>query len=201
MSSRAAPAIMSRMGSATSSCTQSSRNAEQRWPAERNAEVTTSSVTCSGSAVASTIIGLMPPVSAISGTIGRILRRQRAVDGAGDLGRAGEGNAGDTAVGDERRADLAVARHEMRARSAERRPRAGAAPPRRRSAASARPASRPRHCRRPARRHLAQEDRQRKIPRADADEHAAAAIAQLVAFAGRPRQRLRRKRRGALRRA
>ena len=57
------------MGSATSSCTHRSRSAEQRWPAERKAEVTTSSVTCSGSAVASTIIGLMPPVSAISGTI------------------------------------------------------------------------------------------------------------------------------------
>ena len=33
------------------------------------------------------------------------------------------------------------------------------------------------------------EDRERKIPRADADEHAAPAIAQLVGFAGRPRHR------------
>ncbi len=69
-SSRAAPAIISIMRSATSSCRNSSRSAEQRWPAERNAEVTTSSATCSGRAVASTIIALMPPVSAISGTIG-----------------------------------------------------------------------------------------------------------------------------------
>ena len=46
------------------------RVAEQRWPAERKAEVITSSVTCSGSAVASTIMALMPPVSAMSGTIG-----------------------------------------------------------------------------------------------------------------------------------
>ena len=69
-SSRAAPAIISTMCSATSSCTHRSRSAEQRWPAERNDEATTSSVTCSGSAVASTIIALMPPVSAISGTIG-----------------------------------------------------------------------------------------------------------------------------------
>ena len=38
---------------------------------------------------------------------------------------------------------------------------------------------------------LAEEDRERKIPRADADEDAAAAIAQLVALAGRPGQRLR----------
>ena len=43
---------------------------EQRWPAERKAEVTTSSATCSGRAVASTIMALTPPVSAISGTIG-----------------------------------------------------------------------------------------------------------------------------------
>ncbi len=39
-------------------------------PAERNADITTSSVTCSGRAVPSTIMALMPPVSAISGTIG-----------------------------------------------------------------------------------------------------------------------------------
>jgi len=35
--------------------------------------MTTSSATCSASAVASTIIALMPPVSAISGTIGPFL--------------------------------------------------------------------------------------------------------------------------------
>ena len=69
-SSRAAPAIISIIASATSSCTKSRRSAEQRWPAERKADVTTSSATCSGSAVASAIMALMPPVSAISGTIG-----------------------------------------------------------------------------------------------------------------------------------
>jgi hypothetical protein len=69
-SSRAAPAIISIILSATSSCTQSRRSAEQRWPAERKADITTSSATCSGSAVASTIMALMPPVSAMSGTIG-----------------------------------------------------------------------------------------------------------------------------------
>ena len=75
------------MRSATSSWTNSRRSAEQRWPAERNAEVTTSSATCSGSAVASTIIALMPPVSAISGTIGpslaasvRLIDRATSVD-------------------------------------------------------------------------------------------------------------------------
>ncbi len=75
------------MRSATSSCTNSSRSAEQRWPAERKAEVTTSSATCSGSAVASAIMALMPPVSAISGTIGpslaasvRLIRRATSVE-------------------------------------------------------------------------------------------------------------------------
>ena len=63
----------SSIGSAMSSCRQSSRNAEQRWPAERNADVITSSITCSGKAVASTIMALMPPVSAINGTIGPFL--------------------------------------------------------------------------------------------------------------------------------
>jgi len=72
-SSRAAPSIISSTRSATSSCTHKSRSAEQRWPAERNAEVITSSVTCSGNAVASTIIGLMPPVSAMKGTMGASL--------------------------------------------------------------------------------------------------------------------------------
>ncbi len=62
--------IICSMRSATSSCRHRSRSAEQRWPAERKADAITSSVTCSGSAVASTIIGLRPPVSAISGTIG-----------------------------------------------------------------------------------------------------------------------------------
>ena len=46
---------------------------------------------------------------------------------------------------------------------------------------------------------LAEKDRQRKIPRADADEHAAPAIAQFVALAGRAGQRLRRKRGARLR--
>ena len=101
------------MRSATSSCTQSSRSAEQRWPAERNADVITSSVTCSGSAVASTIMALMPPVSAISGTIGPSLAASARLMARADLGRAGEGDAGDARVGDQRRADLAVARHEM----------------------------------------------------------------------------------------
>ena len=67
------------------SCTHSRRSAEQRWPAERKALCTTASTTCSGSAVESTTIALMPPVSAISGTIGAVLGRQRALDDLGHL--------------------------------------------------------------------------------------------------------------------
>ena len=47
---------------------------------ESKAEATTSSTTCSGSAVESTIMAFRPPVSAISGTIGPSRRGQRAVD-------------------------------------------------------------------------------------------------------------------------
>ena len=56
--------------SAMSSCRHSRRRAEQRWPAEPNALVSTSVTTCSANAELSTIIALMPPVSAMNGTIG-----------------------------------------------------------------------------------------------------------------------------------
>ena len=69
-STRIAPISISITRSAISSCRYSTRSAEQRWPALVNAEVTASSTTCSGSAVASTTMALTPPVSAISGTIG-----------------------------------------------------------------------------------------------------------------------------------
>ena len=48
------PKAIAIMASATSSCRHNRRKAEQRWPADRNAEVRTSSVTCSASAVEST---------------------------------------------------------------------------------------------------------------------------------------------------
>ena len=113
LSSRAAPAIISTMASATSSCTQSRRSAEQRWPDERKAEVTTSSVTCSGSAVASTIIGLMPPVSAISGTIAASLPASARLIARATSVEPVKATPGDAGVGDERGADPAVARKEM----------------------------------------------------------------------------------------
>ncbi len=54
--------------SAISSCKNSTRSAEQRWPADWKPEEITSSTTCSGNAVESTIIQFWPPVSAINGT-------------------------------------------------------------------------------------------------------------------------------------
>ena len=141
----------SSMRSATSSCTQSSRSAEQRWPAERKAEATTSSATCSGSAVASTIMALMPPVSAISGTIGPSLAASARLIARATSVEPVKATPATRASRDQRGADLAVARHQMQRGSPARRRRAAASPPRRRSAASARRAWRPRCCRRRAR--------------------------------------------------
>ena len=142
--------------SAPSSCTQSTRSAEQRWPALSNAEATTSFTTCSASADESTSIAFWPPVSAISGT-GRPSSFKRAgealLEQPRDLGRAGEHHAPDPRVADQRRADRLArpgqqlqhgARHAGAARAG--------APSRRRSAASARPAWPAPDCRRRARR-------------------------------------------------
>ena len=188
-SSRAAPAIISIMRSATSSCTHSSRSAEQRWPAERKAEVTTSSATCSGSAVASTIMALMPPVSAISGTIGPSLAASaRLIDRATSVepvkttpatSRCATSAAPTLAVaGDEmqrarRHAGLVQEPH-------------GRGGDQRRLLGGLRDDGVAGHQRR---RDLAEEDRERKIPRRDRDEDAAAAQAQHVALAGRSRHR------------
>ncbi len=62
-----APISMSVIRGAVSSCRKSTRAAEQRCPALSKAERTQSRTTCSGSAVESTIIALMPPVSATNG--------------------------------------------------------------------------------------------------------------------------------------
>ena len=51
---------------AISSCTSSTRSAEQRWPALLKPDCTTSSTSCSASAELSASITLSPPVSAIS---------------------------------------------------------------------------------------------------------------------------------------
>jgi hypothetical protein len=79
--------------SATSSWRNSTRNAEQRWPALSKADAITSRVTCSGNAVESTIIAFWPPVSAISVASGPVARGERAVDGPGRFGRTRECHA------------------------------------------------------------------------------------------------------------
>ena len=188
------PAIISTMRSATSSCTQRSRSAEQRCPAERNAEVTTSSVTCSGSAVASTIMALMPPVSAISGTIGpsfaasaRLMVQATSVEPvkATPATRASATSAAPALPSPITRcsADFAMPASCIRriaiaaicgvcsaglAITAIARDERGG--------------------------DLTGEDRQREIPRADADEHAAPAMMQRIGLAGRPRHRFRHER-------
>ena len=154
--------------------------------------MTTSSATCSGSAVASTIIGIDAAGLGDQRHDRAVLGGQRAVDRAADLGRAGEADAGDAR--DRRPARRRPCRRRAPGASA-----FGGMPAacRMRTASAAisgvcsaglattRVAGGKRGG------HLAEEDRERKIPRADADEHAAAAIAQLVALAGRARHRLR----------
>ena len=63
-----APLSISTNRSATSSCTQSTRRAEQRWPAASKAEAMASVTTCSSRAEESTTMQFWPPVSAINGT-------------------------------------------------------------------------------------------------------------------------------------
>ena len=188
LSSASAPARRRSTRGAAPSSTNRMRCAEQRWPALWNAETTTSSTTCSGSAEASTIMALTPPVSAISGTIGpsrcasaRLMRFAVSTEPV----KATPAMRGSR---DQRRADgLAVADHAARGVGAGCRPR---------SRISTR-------TQRDARRllgglgdhgvaggerggDLAGEDGEREVPRADAGEHAAAVQAQLVALAGGP---------------
>ena len=81
------------------------RSAEQRWPALWKAEARMSRTACSGSAVESTIIAFRPPVSAISMASGAAVSASCALDQLGDVGRAGEADAGDARIGGQRRAD------------------------------------------------------------------------------------------------
>src|SRR5471030_2575751 len=66
-SSCIAPLSILMVLSAISSCRNSTRSAEQRWPALSKADEIASCTTCSGSADESTIMAFWPPVSAISG--------------------------------------------------------------------------------------------------------------------------------------
>ena len=66
LSSAIAPAIIPTTLSAMSACTNSTRAAEQRCPAEVKAEASASLTSCSGRAEESAISAFWPPVSAIS---------------------------------------------------------------------------------------------------------------------------------------
>ena len=68
-SSAMAPVSIVMTLSAMSSCTNSTRAAEQRCPAESKAEAQTSLTSCSGRAEESAISAFWPPVSAISAAI------------------------------------------------------------------------------------------------------------------------------------
>ena len=182
------------MRSATSSCRHSSRSAEQRWPAERNAEVIDVVGHLFGQRRGIDDHGVDAAGLGDQRHDRPVFVGERAVDGAADFGRAGEGDAGDARIGDKARADVAVAGNEMqraRRHAGFVQQRNGERGDQRRLlgrlgddgiAGDERGG------------HLAEEYRQREIPRADADKDAAAAIAQFVALAGRPRHRLRRKR-------
>ena len=119
-----------------------------------------------------------------------VLGGQRAVDRSRDLGRAGEDDAGDIGMRHQRRADAAVALHQMQRGSGHaglmQQPH-GLARDQRRLFGRFCDHGIAGHQRR---RDLAQKDRQRKIPRRDRDEDAAAAQGEHIALAGRPRHRL-----------
>ena len=183
------------------------RSAEQRWPALWKAEARMSRTACSGSAVESTIMALSPPVSAISMASGAAVSAKLPLDQLGDFGRAGEADAGDARIGGQRRADRrAVAgqqlddvfRHAGLTQQLD-----GADGDQRRllgRLGDHRIAGDER-CR-----DLAGEDRERKIPRRDADDDAARLGAGLGAWPPRPRssagsrppRALRRRRRPAI---
>ena len=135
----------------------------------------TSATTCSASAEESTIIAFCPPVSAISG-IGWPLRRQPvgqlALDQPRDLGRAGEHHGRGLRRADQRRADRAVAGQELQrvcgnaglVQDAH-----GLGGDQRRFLGRL---GQHRVAGDQRRRDLAGEDRQREVPRADADDRA-----------------------------
>ena len=175
-SSAMAPLSIVSMRSATSSCRQRMRSAEQRWPAESKAEETTSPTTCSASAEESTTSAFSPPVSAINGS---------GLPGAGQAA----GQLPLDEFGDRRRAGEDDALNAADRRPERRRPR------RRRARDASALAGTPAACRRRTasrgdqrrllgrlrqhgiaggerRRDLAGEDRERKIPRTDAHDGA-----------------------------
>ena len=168
------------------------RSAEQRCPAEPNAERITSSTTCSFSAVVSTNMPFSPPVSAMKGRIGPGRAASARLIAGGGIGAAGEGDAVDAGMAGQHRAD-------RRAVAGQQRQQIGIEPglveqPHRLGGdqrglfgglGQHGIAGRQRGG------DLAGEDRQREIPRADAGEHAASVQFELVGLADRAGQRRR----------
>ncbi|MGY4348625.1 hypothetical protein ACVWXM_005092 [Bradyrhizobium sp. GM7.3] len=131
----------------------------------------------------------MPPVSAISGTIGPSLAASARLMHARDLGRSGEDDSTDIGVRGQCGADAAVASDEVQCACGD----AGLVQQPHRLDRDARGLlcglghhAVAGHQRR---RDLAEEDRQRKIPWRDCHEDAAAAHGQRIALAGRARHR------------
>ena len=188
-SSSIAPHSMRRISSAVFSrqAQQAQRRAALARAVERRCSA--SRTTCSGSAELSTIIALTPPVSAISVASAPVARRERRVDRARRLDGARERDARDARVAEQRLADrAAVAGQELQ--------RAGRDAGLLEQRDGARRNERALLGRlrddgvagRERRGDLPREDREREVPRAHADEHAAADQLELVALAGRARQ-------------
>ena len=101
LSSRMAPRSIVSTWSALSSWMHSTRSAEQRWPAESKAELSTSNTTCSASADESTTIAFWRRSRRSAEWCGRRRPgdRQRAGDDARHVGRAGEHDAAHARAG------------------------------------------------------------------------------------------------------
>jgi hypothetical protein len=124
--------------------------------------------------VESTIIAFSPPVSAISGAVGRQMVGHAAADRQGGFGRAGEGHAGHPRIAGQHRAHRAIAGQKLQRGRRARRP---VQERHRKGGDQRRLLGRfGQHgiARGQRRRDLAGEDRQREVPRADAGEDARA---------------------------
>ncbi len=152
-------------------CRHSTRRAEQRWPALSKADVITSPTTCSASAEESTNHRILASGFGISGDrpagqakgVGKLCLDRRGLPSPGEHHTRGLG------CGDQRRTHASVARKKLQ-RACRDAAYAGCAHLRRRSAAVSSRVWRAPDCRPRARRRSAREDRQREVPRADADD-------------------------------
>ena len=182
-----------------SSCRQRSRSAEQRWPAERNADVDHVVDHLLRQRGGVNNHGVDAASLGDQRHDGSVFPGEGPVDGAADFSRAGKHDPGDTRIGDELRANIAVAgnqvqRGDRHAGFMQQRDRAGG--DQRRLLGRLGDNGVPGHERSA---HLTEKNRERKIPWTDADKNAAAAVTQQIAFAGRPRHQRGRQRMSRLR--